>query len=442
MIESLAIRNFRGIRRGEMNRFRRINVLVGPNNSGKSAVVEALYLASTVGRPASVYVDYGKMAEAHAAGGMDIDSTGRAHYDVQVARRDLLGEHPLVRILARHNSAERDQSIVRFDSGTLKVSLSDRDVPFTAFDLTPEGDFADEVEAQNTGYFGLKTQEIDMTERREEQGTEGRDPASILASSLMQCEVEPLDKKQLLFCWRPELTYYHKGSAAWLVEGKLPLPQHTLLYDSALIQGHLPLAFYERILLSVPGWSQQIAKHFGPVFDLDYPFTVQFVPIGPDRQWMQGWIASEAHPALPIDAFGDGARSVFKLLTPLVAMASEVDHDTPGLLLWEEPEAFQNPQTLGMLLAEVIHIIKERPIQLFMVSHSLEVVAHITDMLQKGQIDDDDVLTFRMDLRDGQLHSSWFDSGSLLTRLESSLDPRVWKMFMPPLQFSLREETV
>lgn len=46
MYTSLSIQNFRGIRTLEMNDFRRVNILTGKNNCGKTSVLEALYFLS------------------------------------------------------------------------------------------------------------------------------------------------------------------------------------------------------------------------------------------------------------------------------------------------------------------------------------------------------------------------------------------------------------
>lgn len=45
-VESVEIKKFRGIKHGKIEDFKGINVFVGRNNSGKSSVLEALYLAS------------------------------------------------------------------------------------------------------------------------------------------------------------------------------------------------------------------------------------------------------------------------------------------------------------------------------------------------------------------------------------------------------------
>lgn len=46
MIKSLVIKNYRGIRKCVLEDLKRINVFIGRNNSGKSSILESLYLAS------------------------------------------------------------------------------------------------------------------------------------------------------------------------------------------------------------------------------------------------------------------------------------------------------------------------------------------------------------------------------------------------------------
>ncbi|MGH9855195.1 MAG: AAA family ATPase, partial [Blastocatellia bacterium] len=89
MIESILIKNFRGIQTGQIDRFRKFNLLVGPNNSGKSAVLEALYLATTANRKA-------RLTEK---------SLGQS-FDGRVSERDFLGDDPMARVLSRHNYQE------------------------------------------------------------------------------------------------------------------------------------------------------------------------------------------------------------------------------------------------------------------------------------------------------------------------------------------------
>ena len=47
MLTSLFIRNFRGIKEGKLDNIGEVNILLGPNNSGKSTILESIYLASS-----------------------------------------------------------------------------------------------------------------------------------------------------------------------------------------------------------------------------------------------------------------------------------------------------------------------------------------------------------------------------------------------------------
>ena len=49
MIEKLEIENYRGIAHGEISGLAPLTILVGPNSSGKSSILEALFLAASTG---------------------------------------------------------------------------------------------------------------------------------------------------------------------------------------------------------------------------------------------------------------------------------------------------------------------------------------------------------------------------------------------------------
>ncbi|RMG05224.1 MAG: ATP-binding protein, partial [Acidobacteria bacterium] len=136
-----------------------------------------------------------------------------------------------------------------------------------------------------------------------------------------------------------------------------------------------------------------------------------------------------------------GARHAFKLLAALTALAATVDDEHPGLLLWEEPELCQNPTTLTRLLDVLFDMTKDKPIQICIATHSLEVIAHVTRLLQQNTLPHNDTLAFRMNLREGVLRSAWFDRDNLSVWLEAGHDPRVLEDFDLPLQFQLREDT-
>ncbi len=46
MLKSIGIRDFRGIKEGKLEGFQRLNIIVGPNNSGKSTILDAIMLGA------------------------------------------------------------------------------------------------------------------------------------------------------------------------------------------------------------------------------------------------------------------------------------------------------------------------------------------------------------------------------------------------------------
>lgn len=413
-IDQLEIHNFRGIGAAKLDRLRPFNLIVGPNNAGKSAILEAIYLAATADRPASLVVSDDGRSES---------------YPIALPAKDMLGQLPSRHLSQRHKLGDGANGSNHFSQGIVQVAVADEQLPIRSFDLAADKTSLTESEASGINLFRLATDPNEAVRLIE------------LAAQLTGQPVENWTTDQrLVFCWQRELTHFYKGSASWWIQGDLPPAHHVLYYDMLNVQDHLPAAFYEEMLATVPGWTQKIARRFGRIFNLTQPFTVQFLPVKQEAQAIQGWIAPEESTAVPIDAWGDGARAAFKLLTPLIALAHLATPSAPGLLLWEEPEMFQNPQTLGKLLREVAAIVRGKPIQIFMVSHSLEVVAHLTQMLQEDALSSDEAIAFLLNLEQGQLQSTWFDAGNLLSWLKTGLDPRVWGEFVPPVQFRLSPE--
>lgn len=413
MINSITIQGFRGIESGKVKKMTQFNIFVGSNDSGKSTILEAIYLASAVHPDAKLLVQKNKEWQS---------------YNINLCGQDLLGHHALTSIASKHSDTVESSVLtwIEADPDLIKVKTADPQAPkiLQHFQLDmSQGEFLT-TKPHQLALFALDFK------------PENQDLVQIINNSQ-----EPLvEPNRTVFCWYPDLTYYGKGTATWQIEGQPPAAEHTFFCDTSMVQSYIPIAFYRRVLNQVPGWTQRIARHFGKIFEIEDPFTVQFVPVAGSPERLQGWIAWEDKPALSIDAFGDGARAAFKLLVPLVVMAEMATPDAPGLLLWEEPEAFQNPKTLGNLLAEVAKIIRDKPIQVFISTHNLELVAYVAQMMESKELDPETTMLFHLSLSDGKLKSSWFDQETLITWLDSGIDPRAWKDFIPPLQFQLQEK--
>ena len=408
MIESIHIKNFRGIQDGKIDRFSKINLLVGPNNSGKSAVLEAIYFSNT----ATAFVDF--------------KDVNKKEYVAQTSSWDLLGHDPIDRICNKHlkqptSKSEMLKSWRRWRNSGFMLDLEDRALEEKCkvglcvinAERQHKGTLAGTMRVENVLPF---TEDFDLSVNAQ------------------------FDSLSITLFWENTLTYYQAHESSWIIKGLKPAAHKTLFYDVSTSLSHLPFEYFRQMLGKVPGWTHKIANSFERIIQLKHPFNVTFLQLQHDISQTQGFIAPEDKVALTIDDYGDGARSAFKMLTPLTALTELATEDAPGVFIWEEPELFQNPRTLGKLLEEIALLIKDKPVQLFIATHSLDVIAQFTALAESGQIDSNDLMTFRLNLQEGQLTSSWFNVDNLKAWLAEGLDPRVWGEFHSPLQFRFQED--
>jgi predicted ATPase len=81
MIESIKIAGYRGLRDLSIDGLGRINLLVGKNNSGKTSVLEALYLMAARANPAALWQILSRRGEQI----METPVPGRAsHVEVDI----------------------------------------------------------------------------------------------------------------------------------------------------------------------------------------------------------------------------------------------------------------------------------------------------------------------------------------------------------------------
>ena len=258
--------------------------------------------------------------------------------------------------------------------------------------------------------------------------------------SVPDSQPEILINRRLVYCWENGLTHYQAGEAAWIVEGQIPSAQNTLFFEVQNTLSHLPFEFFRKMMITIPGWTQKIGRRFGQIFELNKNFNVNFFQPQDALHLTQGYISPEDKIALTIDDYGDGSRSAFKLLTPLIALSELATAEEPGVFIWEEPELFQNPQSLGKLLAEVTQLIKDKPIQLFIATHSIEVIGQFVRLVTEKAIAEDEMLAIRLNLQDGQLSSSAFNHQDIQDWTAMHLDLRVPDGRVDsPLKFQLAE---
>jgi hypothetical protein len=91
MIRSLHIDGYRCFDRFEMSDLGRVNLLVGKNNSGKTSVLEAIYLLSSGGHPAALWQLMSRRGESV----QDAQAGRRAEAEFEICH--LFTGHELVR---------------------------------------------------------------------------------------------------------------------------------------------------------------------------------------------------------------------------------------------------------------------------------------------------------------------------------------------------------
>lgn len=417
MIERILIHRFRGVRQGQIEGLRKLNVFIGPNNSGKTAMLELLYLSATSGRPVQFIRDDLLPAE-----------TGALEAATSV-RSDLLGYEPLPRLRVRHGKRggwTMNPAVVTVEGG-LEIDLTRLSIPAYAgitppwerFRLgtpLPEKDFTQE-DIQCVAMFSLPHPNALDT--------------SMIPLTIAEAGIKPNDAGWY-YLWEPDWVYRWEQQqpidtlAIWATLGAPPHPERVLLYDFNTANSHFNDQFAKWAYRTIPGWHEKIAERMTQVFPELQGAIVEVLDAPDDQRGRTGYIRFPERRPMAIDHFGDGARHAFKLLAALIALAETVDAEHPGMVLWEEPELFMHAATLGRLLNTVADIISNKPIQACITTQSLEVLSWLAVYLdEQPAIEPDHAATFHLHLESGQLNVRPFIGKALGGWLHLFGDPRL-----------------
>ncbi|MDQ7030179.1 MAG: AAA family ATPase [Ardenticatenia bacterium] len=411
MIQRLVIHRFRGIREGVLEDLGKINLLIGPNNSGKTAILEMLYLGTLAGRDCDVVMKYGEPSAWPAK---------------TLLPRDMLGYEAIPRLRVRHGESKKWSESPAYitEEKTLGIALEHlpEGHPLRDFELS----LAPGAPGRGHGFAQADVQRISLF-RLEPWADGGKTPDERLIPNLFDEYGVILDKGTWVYLWESPFVYKWDPTqpldylAIWAFEGKAPDPTKVLFFDFHSAEQHFLEYFASRAYKTIPDWEDKIARHIGAVFQELEDVRISVKPLE-GRKWT-GYVEWPNKTPIPIDHFGDGARHAFKVLAALVALAESVDEDHPGLFLWEDPELFMHPATLGRLLDAVMKIVADKPIQVFMTTQSLEMIAWIAH-LATGLENMSEVQFYSLMLRNGELKSHKFDANAVLEWLKGGLDLR------------------
>jgi len=244
--------------------------------------------------------------------------------------------------------------------------------------------------------------------------------------------------RNFAFTWYQDFIYNYESLGLWASEGIIPDAECVLFFDFHDTSGHFTQEFYQSIRI-IPDWRIKLTQAFGNVFDLG-KFTVNIEPHPYVKNEMQGTIEPESKKPIPIDDFGDGARHAFKVLAALTVLADRCKDGKEGIFLWEDPELFMHPESMRHLLNQIMDIVQEKHIQVFICTQSIEFILCFTKLLKEREKLQENIRVFRLDIRDGELFNSCFKYPNLRAWVENDMDIRFWNQLDTILHFNIGDE--
>jgi len=414
MIKRLVIHRFRGIRKGVLEDIGKINLLIGPNNSGKTAILELLYLGGTSGRPCELILE-------NVPNGAFVATTS--------VRFDFLGMVPLAHLHWRHGLRERwaESPATLTEEKGLAITLSDLPEGHPLRDLRLGAPLPEPGRKDRTAFSEEDLDTVALFSLNRQEGL----PAEMMPDWLVEQKVIP-ETSRWHYLWQPKFVYKWKREASldhiavWAEEGEPPYAHSVLFFDFHTAGTPFTERFARWAYDNIPDWYEQIAESVGRVFPTLKGAKVEIMGDAPGGQkGKTGYIRFPGRTPLAVDQFGDGVRHTFKALASLIALIGTVDKEHPGLFLWEDPELFMHPATLGRMLHEVTALAASKPVQVFITTQSLEVLAWWAGFLDENSSRAKQSRTFYLQLKEGVLQPRVFRGKEIMGWMEFVGDPRM-----------------
>jgi hypothetical protein len=230
--------------------------------------------------------------------------------------------------------------------------------------------------------------------------------------------------------------------AVWNLEGGCHHPGNILFFDFHTAHDHFTPAFHNMAWKTIPDWYEKIAAALVQVHPELKSCRVEIAPVDAriSPSPMTGFIRVPGSTPLAVDNYGDGTRHVFKVLSSLIALREFATDRQTGLFLWEDPELFLHPEALRALLKQVVEIVSTAPIQLFISTHSSEVIAELVRLAMQNKALAGMLRAFRVGSQDGRLISARYQTDNLRSWLASGKDPRFWGVADTALRYRLEED--
>ncbi len=410
-MKRLIIHRFRGIRQGVVNDLGKVNFLIGPNNSGKSAILEMLYLSGTSRR------------ECEAILGEQVFQA------TTLVPMDFLGYPPLTRLRERHGLPARmiGPEAVMTSEGGVEITLSRLPESHSLHNFRLASPLPAPGEPDRT-FQRSDLEQIALFSLTQPVGL----PADLIPSSFSEQGVV-LEESRWHALWHPEWVYQWDQQdpvdrlAIWAESLPASVPSRVLFFDAHTAYRHFSPHFANWAYYHIPDWYEKIASSLVRVFPLLQGAKVEIVDSPQGQEGKTGYVRFPGKTPLPVDYLGDGARHTFKLFASLIALVETPSPDHPALFLWEDPELFMHPASLGRMLDEVFRLIADAPVQVFITTQSLEVLAWLIRGVRKETlpISPSDICTHILGLKDGLLRAGALIGEGVANWFELTGDPRM-----------------
>jgi len=371
MLRTFGIRRFRGINEGRLEDLGSINLLVGKNNSGKSSILEALLLASTI-------------AKRH-------DLLGRDVYNHILHRRVTRGAAHTASLWYNYATEEPIEFQISLESGA-QVVMNLK--PYLRWIITypPVRGFAFE-DTYIKRHLDQANYEVELPR----YGFIAKDNFDELLEALKSTPRLLIDVEAL-------------GPIKMLLDHLA----NVVLIDAGLVKEFTRIEQAIWPILIRGRLDKQVAKLISDAYEVDVEgFT--YSQEGGEYSLM----ALFKDKSVRVDEMGDGFRFGFAI----VALALLGKFST---IMLEEPENHQHPRALLRLAQLLTSLTKRNQTQLFITTHSAEVVKAFTSSVEGSS----HILNvYHLNLSDGLLKARRLESLDISVLQDLGFDIRLLDLY-------------
>ena len=362
MIRTLKLENYRSFEAYELRELARVNLLVGPNNCGKTSVLEAVHLLVSQGDPRVLIQAADRRGEVHRA--RDDDS------------------YPAVRYQLKHQFHGH-----RFDAGTTLSISSDDGFGRVQLDIEEvKGDQTRDLFEVETGTLQLVALRVrsankDFSLPLAEDGSLHGHPQAMRRPALRSSRVPPPSRFVTA-----EFMKAHAMAKMWdqvLIDGR----------ESDVIEA---MQILQEDLATIHFLTGETTRRAGGLAGIVLGFQ-------------------SGAPRVPIGSYGDGMRRLLALSLSLV-------QTTGGFLLIDEIDAGLHWTAMEEMWRLVVETARRSSIQVFATSHSFDCISGLASVLKARSDLGDCVSIQKIDRK--LTRSVAFDSDDILAAADLRIELR------------------